>query len=162
MLTCLDAKGEISLLQKSGDHTPFQDWPVKYRKPSFFLDTNIRECYLKANSSSSLQFALELNSLVHFNETNLKDYVTQSIYFGAIICMIVYNLFLGTSIRLSMYFYYTGFLLSYALYQFGILGLGFTLFWNKATIFWIDYFLVYFLLFGCLFINLFFLQLFVK
>ena len=158
-LTCLDSKGEASLLQKSGDHTPFQDWPVKYRKPSFFLDTNISECYLKANSSSSLQFALELNSLVHFNETNLKDYVIQSIYFGAIICMIVYNLFLGISVRLSMYFYYTGFLLSSALYQLGVLGLGFTQFWNKAPIFWIDYSIVYFLLFGNLFINLFFLQL---
>jgi two-component system, NtrC family, sensor kinase len=159
VLTCLDAKGEISLLQKSGDHTPFQDWPVKYRKPSFFLDTDIRECYLKANSSSSLQFALELNSLIHFNETNLKDYVTQSIYFGAIICMIVYNLFLGTSVRLSMYFYYTGFLISVALYQLSLLGLGFTLMWNKASIFWIDYSIVYFLLSGSLCINLFFLKL---
>jgi two-component system, NtrC family, sensor kinase len=155
-LTCYNSKGLVSLVQRSGDHTPLSEWPVRYRKSTFILDTDVRECVLKASSSSSLQFSMELQSLLYFNEFKLKDYVVQSLYFGAILSMIIYNLFLWISVRWSMYFYYTAFLVSYALYQLGLLGFGFSLFWSDFPLYWIDYSLSYFILFGTIFIILFF------
>ncbi len=155
-LTCYNSKGLVSLVQRSGDHTPLSEWPVRYRKPTFFLDTDVRECVLKASSSSSLQFSMELQSLQNFYDAKLLDYVIQSLYFGAILSMIVYNLFLWISVRWSMYFYYTAFLVSTLFYQLGILGFGFSLFWSDFPLFWIDYSLSYFILFGTVFMILFF------
>ena len=62
-LTCYDTKGNLSLIQKSGDHTPYEDWKVKYRKPGFFLDADIKECIFKGSSGSSVQFPLILYSM---------------------------------------------------------------------------------------------------
>jgi hypothetical protein len=71
-LTCYGSNGISLLSQKSGDHTPYAEWKVKYRKPGFFLDVDIRECILKGSSGSSIQFPLTLYSMLEFNKV-VKD-----------------------------------------------------------------------------------------
>ncbi len=158
-LTCYDSNGNVSLIQKSGDHTPYAEWKVKYRKPGFFLDVDIKECVLKGSSGSSIQFPLTLYSMLEFNEIVKQDYIVQSFYFGALVCMVIYNFFLGLSIRSLIYFLYSGFLISYGLYQSNIMGFSYILFLNKFSYFVIDYTIPIFVLIGSIFINLFFINL---
>ena len=158
-LTCYNSNGIVSLYQKSGDHTPYAEWKVKYRKPGFFLDVDIRECVLKGSSGSSIQFPLTLYSMLEFNEVVKQDYIVQSLYFGALFCMVIYNIFLGLSIQSVIYFLYSGFLISYGLYQSNFLGLSYILFLNKFSFIVIDYTISIFVFIGSIFINLFFINL---
>lgn len=137
-LTCYDSFGSISVLQRTGDHIPYDEWKVKYRKPGFFLDTDIRECILKGNSGSSIQFPLTLYSMIEFYEIVKNDSIVQSLYFGALICMVIYNILIGISIRSMIYFYYSGFLVSYGLFQGAFLGLNYIIFTNVLPIFLVD------------------------
>jgi signal transduction histidine kinase len=158
-LTCYGSNGISLLSQKSGDHTPYAEWKVKYRKPGFFLDVDIRECILKGSSGSSIQFPLTLYSMLEFNKVVKQDYIVQSLYFGALFCMVIYNLFLGLSIRSIIYFLYSGFLISYGLYQSNFMGLSYIIFLNKFSLIVIDYTTSTFVFIGSIFINLFFINL---
>ncbi len=158
-LNCFDSKGNLSLVQRSGDHTPYAEWKVKYRKPGFFLDVDIKECVLKGSSGSSIQFPLTLYSMLEFNEVVKQDYIIQALYFGALFCMVIYNFLLGLSIRSLIYFLYSGFLISYGLYQSNFMGFSYILFLNKFSYIVIDYTISIFVLIGSIFINLFFINL---
>lgn len=129
-LICFNEKGEKVLSQETGDHIPYENWPVKYRNPTFYLDVEFRECIFKGNSSSSLQFHFELYSQDAFHDTRVEDTVPQAIYFGAIFAMILYNALMSIPVRQYIYFIYTGFLISFSLFQLTISGLGYVLFFH--------------------------------
>lgn len=129
-LLCFNERGEKVLNQETGDHIPYENWPVKYRNPTFFLDTEFRECIFKGKSTSSLQFHFELYSLNTFHDTRVEDTVPQALYFGAIFAMILYNALMSIPVKQYIYFIYTGFLISFSLFQLTISGLGYVLFFH--------------------------------
>lgn len=137
-LICFNEAGEKSLEQQTGDHIPYSKWPVKFRKPGFFLDTEIKECIFKGKSTSSLQFHFELYSLNAYHDARVDDTMAQSLYFGAILAIIVYNLLVSVPVRQRIYFFYTMFLLSYSLFQLTISGLGYIFFFHYFPNFIVD------------------------
>jgi signal transduction histidine kinase len=158
-LTCYDSYGNSSLVQKSGDHTPLVEWKVNYRKPGFFLDVDIKECILKGKSGSSIQFPLTLYSMLEFNEVVKIDYIVQSLYFGALFCMVIYNISLGIYTRNYLYLYYSGFLIFYGIYQSNFMGISFVLLLHNYSSFVIDFSIPITLLIDMSFMIIFFLNL---
>jgi signal transduction histidine kinase len=136
-LWCADASGHIVLKQRAGDHVPRAEWPSNFREPTYKLYPNAHSCWLRVQSSSSLQLPLTLYSQDAFVKMRLSDNALQAMYFGALLVMLVYNGVLALSTRSLAYTTYVLFLLSYGLFQCAYLGFGYALLWPDA-IGWAD------------------------
>ena len=136
-LDCYENSGNIVRFQ-AGDHIKINDWDQKYRKPSFKINHNVRECWISAVSDSSLQFPTTLSSEENFNREVLNDTFVQSLYFGGLITILIYNLFLSASTRIYSYLLYCLFLSSYGLYQASFSGIGYLYLWPNSNLSWID------------------------
>lgn len=94
-------------------------------------DSSIHTCYIKINSNSSTLLApLRIASLKKFYEINQKESVWQGIYFGLILFLFIYNLFLFISLKDVTYIYFALFIASmgflFALFK----GFGMQYIWN--------------------------------
>ena len=131
-LWCTDATGNTVLQQRAGDHVPRAEWPSTHREPSFKITPAADTCWLRVQSSASLQLPLTLYSEEAFFDMRLKDNALQALYFGALLVMLVYNGLLAVSTRSLAYATYALFLLGYGLFQCAIGGLGYALLWEDA------------------------------
>ena len=95
-------------------------------------DSSIHTCYIKINSTSSTLLApLRIASLKKFYEINQRESVWQGIYFGLILFLFIYNLFLFISLKDVTYIYFALFIASmgflFALFK----GFGMQYLWNR-------------------------------
>jgi signal transduction histidine kinase len=132
-LWCADAKGSIVLQQRAGDQVPREEWPSSYREPVFQLKPVTQTCWLRVQSSASMQFPLTLYSQDAFVKMRLSDNALQALYFGALLVMLVYNAIIAVNIRSAAYAAYCTFLLSYGLFQSAFGGFGYALLWVDAS-----------------------------
>ena len=123
-LICYDNLNNIIIMQ-AGDHIPIEKWNIFFRKPSFLIKNDIKECWLNIHSSSSLQVPLILYSEDSFQEERLNDSKTQSLYYGGLLAILAYNLLLSFSTRIFSYFIYCFFLIFYGLFQASFSGITF-------------------------------------
>ena len=121
-ILCYDNLNNIIKMQ-AGDHIPIEKWNIAFRKPSFFIKNDIKECWLNINSTSSLQIPLTLFNEGNFQDERLNDTKTQSLYFGGLLAILAYNLFLSFSTRIFSYFIYCFFLIFYGLFQSSFSGI---------------------------------------
>jgi hypothetical protein len=115
-LTCYSSDGSEKI-QVSGDNTPINKWPIVFRKPTFILNQADKECILKFSGGSSLQLPITLYNYESFNNLKLEDSIVQSVYFGALFCIFIYNLLITIFTKLRLYFVYCLFLAGYGLFQ---------------------------------------------
>ncbi len=146
-LWCTDAKGQIVLQQRAGDHVPRAEWPDTYREPTFKLTPAVEMCWLRVHSSSAIHFPLTLSTQQDFFEMRLKDNALQSLYFGALLVMVVYNGLLALSTRAWAYGSYTLFLIGYGLFLSAFNGIGFAVIWPPGLP-WNDAFTPFFMTFA--------------
>ena len=131
-LWCADATGNTVLQQRAGDHVPRAEWPSTQREPTFKITPAADTCWLRVQSSASLQLPLTLYSEESFVNMRLTDTALQALYFGALLVMLVYNGLLAVSTRSLAYATYALFLFGYGLFQCAIGGLGYALLWEDA------------------------------
>jgi signal transduction histidine kinase len=157
-LNCYN-NGELILQQQSGDHVPFEKWVIKNNKPIFLIKQIVNECSIRAISSSSLQFTLRLFSKNEFDSEKNFDNLIQSAFFGALICILFYNILLGIVTKLEIYFYYSFYLLFWGLYTAQINGYIFEFILNKLSFYWIDFSITIFVFIFTIFIYIFYTKL---
>ena len=131
-LWCSNTSGQLVTHQRAGDHVPRAEWPNPYREPVFKLDPGVQSCWLRVQSSASLQLPLTLYSQEAFVNLRLHDNAIQALYFGALLVMLLYNASVAVSTRSRSYAFYTLFLLSYGLLQCALSGFGYALLWVNA------------------------------
>jgi len=85
--------------------------------------------YLKSRSSTSMQFPLIIWSVNKFAQEKTTEYGVLMLYYGIVIVMIFYNLFLSISIRRINYLYYVFYILSLGIFQSSLDGLAFQFLW---------------------------------
>ncbi len=136
-LDCYENSGNVLHFQ-AGDHVPIDKWNQKYRKPSFKINQDVRECWISSVSGSSMQFPTTLFSEQKFNQEIQGDIFVQSLYFGGLITILIYNLFLSATTRIYNYLIYCLFLSSYGLFQASFSGIGYLYLWSNASSAWID------------------------
>ena len=131
-LWCANAEGTVVVQQRAGDHVPLEEWITNYRNPSFEITPTALSCWLRVQSSASLQFPLTLSTHAVFVEQRVTDTTVQSLYFGALLVIFVYNGLLALTTRSRAYGSYTLFLLSYGLLTCAFVGIGYQLLWPNA------------------------------
>ncbi len=143
----LDERGEVTVKKRGGDSFPFSERDLDYRKIVFSLSEPAgaeRHYYLRVKTSSSMNLTMflwspdDLVSSINFEQLALGA------YYGAIIVMLLYNLFLFFSIRFRSFLYYVFFFLSFFFYQFSYNGLAFQYLWPENP-WWANYSIPFFI-----------------
>nr|WKN38079.1 sensor histidine kinase [Tunicatimonas sp. TK19036] len=95
--------------QKAGDKILAQQKKLNYRKPLFLLplaDTLVHTYYLKVRTEGALLVPLKLYDEVHIVTAITRSEFTEGLFYGAMILMVLYNLFLFFSLKEKAYLYY--------------------------------------------------------
>ncbi|MCW9000116.1 MAG: hypothetical protein OQK04_15510, partial [Kangiellaceae bacterium] len=109
----------------TGDHFPLSERPFEHRNFVFPLTLETGQeytLYLKVASSSSLRIPLSLWQEKAFFEADQYRIMKQGVYFGILIIMMLYNLFIFFSIKEKAYLHYVFYVASYIIVQASING----------------------------------------
>ena len=118
-------QGNLIEHSKTGDHFPLAERPFEHRNfvfPVTLKDNQEYSLYLKVASSSSLRIPLTLWQEKAFFEADQYRIMKQGVYFGILIIMMLYNLFIFFSIKEKAYLHYVFYVASYIIVQASING----------------------------------------
>ncbi|MCU0427108.1 MAG: ATP-binding protein [Candidatus Kapabacteria bacterium] len=105
--------------QNFGDAFPISTRPIFDRNfllPLRHADTSVHRYFIRIASGSSIQIPLTLYKSEVFRQTSIYAALGFGVYFGAMVILAVYNLFLGFALRHRSYFYYAAFILGVAVF----------------------------------------------
>jgi two-component system, sensor histidine kinase LadS len=122
-------------VRRTGDHLPFASREIPYRNFLFDLEEpkGVATYYLRVQTSGSVTLPLKAWSPnVFFKELMTRE-PPMWIFYGLMLVMAVYNLFLFFSIREAAYLYYVSYIVCYAGFQFSLNGLSFQYLWPDQT-----------------------------
>jgi len=120
----------------TGDLFPFSEREVKYHNFLFHLDLapgQTKQLYLRFKTQSSMQMPLTLWSSQRFTEVISREMYGIGIYYGIMLSMILYNLFIYLSVRDQSYLNYVFYILAYILFQMSLNGLAYQYLWPRAV-----------------------------
>ncbi|EPG72636.1 7TM diverse intracellular signaling [Leptospira fainei serovar Hurstbridge str. BUT 6] len=141
----------------SGDMRGFSSRQIEYRNFAYAfqeLPSSRREIYFRVVSKSSVLLPLLAFTQSRFTEHVFSEQLALGFYYGTMLVMVVYNLFLFFSIRDRSYLYYVVYILSYILFQFTLNGLSFQYLWRNSTV-WANFSLPFSLFLGLFTASLF-------
>lgn len=128
--------GEALLQEvRTGDSRPFIERPLQARE--FILPLELPEAgqatlYLRVKSSGSVQVPMNLWGESRFYERDEVETAALGIYFGAILVMLLYNLFLYLRVQEPAYIYYVLYIAMFGLFMVGLSGWGYQYLWPNA------------------------------
>ncbi len=128
-----------------GDKLPFRERLFNHRNFLFVLRLDPGESVdlvMRVATTSSMQIPVNVYQEDDMMEKSLTDILGLSLYCGAMLVMVLYNLFLFFSIRESMYFYYVFYVFFMTVWATSINGLAFNHVWPDATV-WNDQVIVF-------------------
>ncbi|GAB6093867.1 diguanylate cyclase [Desulfatiferula olefinivorans] len=123
-----------------GDSFSFSARLIRYRSYLVPLDLAPLETVdlvFRIRSTSSMQIPLDLFSIRAFIETRQLRTLGYGIYYGIMLAMILYNLFVFISVREASYLYYVCYVVSMALFLSCLNGFSFQYLWPDCLI-WND------------------------
>jgi two-component system, sensor histidine kinase LadS len=145
----------------SGDFVPFRSREVRYRTHVFRIiqKPGAITCFMSIDSRDSVNFNLNILSPGRYSDRMQEDLPIYWAYFGLMMVMALYNLMMFFSVRERVYLFYTGFIITFLLFEFNFTGFAFQYLWPESvwwtnhanplllslTIFWISVFLVDFI-----------------
>jgi len=122
---------------KTGDAYPFDK--REYKDPHYLFDLNIptgetKTYYLNVRSNEALQLPLKVGTIVNvYTQIKNRDLLS-GIYFGIMLVMILYNLFIYFSVRDKSYLYYVVYIICILLTQTSLQGYTFQYFWPNSAL----------------------------
>ncbi|WP_243393340.1 7TM diverse intracellular signaling domain-containing protein [Leptospira perolatii] len=131
----LASKGEEPIY-KAGDSYPFAVRPIQYRFPSFPFEISpgtSDEIFIRIESHSALNFPMFAYQREDFFARANSEQILLGIYFGSILVMAMYNLFLFLSTRERIYFSFSLYVGVGAFLQCILNGYAFQYLWPNAT-----------------------------
>lgn len=99
--------------------------------------SNPAQFYLRIRTQGTMYLPIRVLSTSKFVEDNSRQTLGLGLYYGVILAMLIYNLFLFFSLRDESYGYYVGFVASYLVFQFSLNGFGFAYLWTSLP-WWAD------------------------
>jgi signal transduction histidine kinase len=121
--------------RRTGDKLPFAQREVVYRNFLFSLrePPGARTYYLRVHTSGSITLPLHAWTDKAFVENLTVAQPPLWIFYGLMLVMAAYNLFVFLSIRQAAYLYYVCYIVSYVGFQFSLNGLAFQFLWPNNT-----------------------------
>lgn len=124
----------------SGDHIPFEERAFDFPNPIIELSSKAQgaiDIYLKVQSDSFIQVPLYLHNKEHLIQYIGTQRLVLGVFYGVMLALGLYNLFIFAFIRDLSYLYYVSYILSATLYQAFIDGVGYQYIWS-GSIWWTD------------------------
>ncbi|MEP3166925.1 MAG: EAL domain-containing protein [Marinobacter sp.] len=148
----------------TGDHYPFDQRPVRHRNFLFAYNVDPDSDYqilLRVRSQGAMQIPVRLwNTAAFFEAASVEDQM-HAIYYGILIMVIFFNLFIFLALRERMYLLYVLSTLGYLLLVGSLNGSTYQLLWpglpwlhNQAMMLTVPVALIFTLLFSRAFLNL--------
>ncbi|TGK20448.1 7TM diverse intracellular signaling domain-containing protein [Leptospira stimsonii] len=119
----------------TGDELPFGTRLAENRNFPFQLSEpplSKTDYFIRIQSKSSIIIPLSAYSRTEYLEQTAKEYATLGFYYGAMIVMFVYNLFLLITTRDKSYLYYSIFIFFDVLFQLTLNGLSYEFLWPNS------------------------------
>ncbi len=118
----------------SGDFYIFDKREINDRNHIFLITTppGKHTCYVRVQSTSSIAFPITAYSQVSYLEGLQTELPILWMYYGFMIIMIIYNLFIFVTIRDLSYLYYVLFIAFYVMFQMIMNGYAFQYLWPNA------------------------------
>jgi signal transduction histidine kinase len=118
-----------------GENEPFHF--RKYRNQNYLFDLRIAPnraevYYLRIKSSDQLLVPLSIGTYQAVSEIHTKTDLITGIYFGIVIVMLLYNLFIYFTVNDKSYLYYVIYLFFIGLTQITLQGYGFRYLWPQS------------------------------
>ncbi|MBF0235466.1 MAG: response regulator, partial [Desulfamplus sp.] len=150
-------------IKKTGDKLPFHTREVNNRSFIFHLNLpsdSTLTYYVRFESESTMTFPLTLWSSKAFMEKTHNEQYALGIYYGIIIAMILYNLFLFSVLSDRNYLFYVLYIASFGFFQLIMNGIAYQYLWpncpwwaNKAVPFSVSMALLWVIVFSKSFLN---------
>jgi len=133
--------------QVAGDSVPFRMRPRDHHNINFFLELSAGESadlFFRVKTSGAVQMRTLLWDSDSFSQADHQERFLLGLFYGLLVCMVIFNLLIFLSFRDTNYLWYVGYILSYGTLQFTLNGLSFEHFWpelpwwnNRAVAFFI-------------------------
>ena len=132
---------------KTGDRNPFAQRDVVDRNFVFHLDPGpgMHTYYVRFKTASSLNFTPLMWSTGEYIKRINIEFPVFWMYFGLMLVMAIYNLFLFISVRESTYIFYSLFIVTFILFQSTLNGFAFQYLWPNQ-VWWANNCLPFFML----------------
>jgi len=134
----LDEKNKLISTRHTGDDLPFDSREIEVGNYLFALDFDegtTRTFYLRVKSDQPLFFLLRVGTLSNFVAYEHDLDFLQGIYFGFMLLIFLYNLFLYFSTRERIYLYYIAYVFSITWFMASVFGYFFEYFWPNTPFF---------------------------
>ena len=111
--------GDNIVYEKNGLSVPLNERNIKKMNPSFslYLDQNeMKEIYIKVESTYGIFGSVQVKLPEQYKQDTLLKNNILIFYFGAVLIIALYNLFIYFSLREKIYLYYVGYVLTFSLW----------------------------------------------
>lgn len=128
-------ENEITSHISVGDKLPFYLRPIDHRNfliPIHLTAHTQQTLYLRVQTESSVQVPITLWDREIFFEHNQTPLIGQGLYFGIMLVMAIYNLFIYITVRQRSYIFYVGSVMGIALFMGTLHGFGFQYLWPDS------------------------------
>ena len=132
-----DETDELLATSHTGDDLPFNNREIEVGNYLFALDFEegiTRTFYLRVKSDQPLFFPLKVGTLSNFVAYEHDLDFLQGIYFGFMLLIFFYNLFLYFSTREKIYLYYIAYVFSITWFMASVFGYFFEYFWPNTPV----------------------------
>jgi len=139
---------------QTGDSKPYTERPLQFREFVLPLDLAPTEpvtLYLRVKSAGAVQVPMNLRVDTSFYERDELETAALGLYFGAILVMILYNLFLFIRVQEAAYIYYVLYVTMFGFFTAALTGWGYKYMWPEAVDFQ-QYSLAIFIIMGSVFV----------
>jgi hypothetical protein len=119
-----------------GELYPFKSRAINYHKFMYNLSIpkdSTATYYARVESTHQMQMPIFLGDKAHMEDSNLSKNIFFGIFFGIILVMFFYNLFVYFSVKDPIYLYYVLYILVVGLLQATIEGYGFQFLWPSNS-----------------------------
>ncbi|MEQ8407532.1 MAG: 7TM diverse intracellular signaling domain-containing protein [Gammaproteobacteria bacterium] len=127
----INSEGE-QIRKVGGDTLPFADRELNFPQVVFALETPTpgpQSIYFRAESEGSVQFPLRLWQPQAFYNGEVFTLLARGLYYGIMLAMMLYNLFIYLSVRDRSYLFYILYVLGITGYQFSSDGFALQFLW---------------------------------
>jgi EAL domain-containing protein (putative c-di-GMP-specific phosphodiesterase class I)/GGDEF domain-containing protein len=156
--------GVVRQRVSTGDHLPFAQRQIQHRNFLFSFETDPQseyQAFLRIRTQGAMQIPVRLwDPRTYFEATSIEDQM-HAIYYGILIMVIVFNLFIFLALRERMYLLYVLSTLSYLMFIGSLNGSTYQLLWpespwlhNQTMVLTVPVALIFTLLFSRAFLNL--------
>lgn len=130
--------GSLIQVDSISKYVPFNQRKVIHPNYRFIVPAGHRNdtltCYIRCESFAQLNLPINIGTQPMYDESSGKDFFS-AMYFGLMLVMFLYNLFLFLTILDKNYLYYSLYIATVALVQVNLKGIGFMYVWPNFPLF---------------------------